>query len=250
MYKKLIKKIVNNFFLNKFGYQISKLNVDETIEEMTSEENHLITKCLKYSMTTKERMWALISSINYVSNKNIKGDFVECGVWKGGNLILYNLLNQKMNLNRKIYGYDTFEGMPLPSRYDFKYDGRSALDLYNQRTKSEDGWCKSTLDEVEKNILKECSDQNISLIKGKVENTLLIEKNIPEKISILRLDTDFYESTKIELEILFPRLEKNGILIIDDYGNYKGARKAVDEYFKTKPFLIYIDHTCRLLINN
>ena len=140
MYKKLIKKIVNNFFLNKFGYQISKLNVDETIEEMTSEENHLITKCLKYSMTTKERMWALISSINYVSNKNIKGDFVECGVWKGGNLILYNLLNQKMNLNRKIYGYDTFEGMPLPSRYDFKYDGRSALDLYNQRTKSEDGW--------------------------------------------------------------------------------------------------------------
>ena len=70
------------------------------------------------------------------------------------------------------------------------------------------------------------------------------------KISILRLDTDFYESTKIELEVLYPRLEKNGILIIDDYGTFKGARKAVDEYFKTKPFLIYIDHTCRLLIKN
>ena len=64
------------------------------------------------------------------------------------------------------------------------------------------------------------------------------------------MDTDFYESTKIELEVLFPRLETGGVLIIDDYGNYKGARKAVDEYFKSKPFLIYVDHTCRLLIKN
>tara|TARA_Y100000768_G_C23970145_1_gene680087 strand:+ start:1239 stop:1997 length:759 start_codon:yes stop_codon:yes gene_type:complete len=251
--KNLIKKIVNEKFLNKFGYKICKLNklsVDEVIEEMTSEENQMITKCLKYSMTTKMRMWALTSSINYILNRNIQGDFVECGVWKGGNLILYSLLNQKKNLNRKIYGYDTFEGMPLPGKYDFKFDGRSAVDLYHQRTKSKNGWCKSTLDEVEENIFKECPDNKINLIKGKVEETLLIEKNIPQKISILRLDTDFYESTKIELEVLFPRLETGGVLIIDDYGNYKGARKAVDEYFKTKPFLIYVDHTCRLLIKN
>jgi len=246
--KNLIEKIVNEKFLNKFGYKICKLSVDESVEEMTSEENQIITKCLKYSMTTKMRMWALINSINYVLNKNIQGDFVECGVWKGGNLILYSLLNQKKNLNRKIHGYDTFEGMPLPGRYDFKYDGRSAVDLYHQRTKSNNGWCKSTLDEVEENILKECPDNKINLIKGTVEETLLIEKNIPQKISILRLDTDFYESTKIELEVLFPRLETGGVLIIDDYGNYKGARKAVDEYFKIKPFLIYVDHTCRLLI--
>lgn len=245
-----MRKIVNDKFLNKFGYKICKLSVDKVIEEMTYEENQIINKCLKYSMTTKARMWALINSINYVFNKNIQGDFVECGVWKGGNLILYNLLNEKKNLRRNIYGYDTFEGMPLPGKYDFKYDGRSAIDLYNQRIKSNNGWCKSTLDEVEKNISKECPDHNINLIKGKVEDTLLIEKNIPEKISILRIDTDFYESTKIELEILFPRLEKDGVLIIDDYGHFKGARKAVDEYFKTKPFLIYVDHTCRLLINN
>ena len=82
------------------------------------------------------------------------------------------------------------------------------------------------------------------------EETLLNSNNVPEKISILRLDTDFYESTKMELEVLFPRLEKNGILIIDDYGFKYGARKAVDEYFKEKPFLIYVDHDCRLLIKN
>jgi len=246
--KKLMRKIVNENFLNKFGYEIRKLGVEEVIEEMTSEENQIITKCLKYSMTTKLRMWALINSINYIFNKKIEGDFVECGVWRGGNLILYNLLNEKKNLNRNIYGFDTFEGMPLPGKFDLKNDGRSAVDLYYQRTKSNDGWCKSTLDEVEKNISKECPDHNINLIKGKVEDTLLIEKNIPKKISILRLDTDFYESTKIELEVLFPRLETGGVLIIDDYGSEKGARKAVDEYFKIKPLLIYVDHTCRLLI--
>lgn len=248
--KKILEKIVNENFLNKFGYKICKSNNDGVIEEITSEENQMITKCLKYSMTNRMRMWALINSINYIFNKKIQGDFVECGVWKGGNLILYNLLNEKKNLNRNIYGFDTFEGMPLPGKFDFKYDGRSASDLYYQKTKSNDGWCKSILDEVKKNISKECPNNNIKLIKGKVEDSLLIEKNIPEKISILRLDTDFYESTKIELEVLFPRLEKGGILIVDDYGNYKGARKAIDEYFKIKPFLIYVDHTCRLLINN
>jgi O-methyltransferase len=108
----------------------------------------------------------------------------------------------------------------------------------------------STLDEVKKKISKEFSNSNIYLIKGKVEDTLLIEKNISKKISILRLDTDFYESTKIELELLYPQLETGGVLIIDDYGNYKGARKAVNEYFKSKPFLIYVDHSCRLLIKN
>jgi O-methyltransferase len=115
---------------------------------MTSEENQIIDKCLKYSMTTKLRMWALINSINYIFNKKIDGDFVECGVWRGGNLILYNLLNEKKNLNRNIYGFDTFEGMPLPGKFDFKFDGRSAVDLYYQRSKSKVGWCRSTLDEV------------------------------------------------------------------------------------------------------
>ena len=90
---------------------------------------------------------------------------------------------------------------------------------------------------------------NYFLIKGKVENTLRNIKKLPKKISILRLDTDFYESTKIELEVLFPRLVKGGVLIIDDYGFWKGAKKAVDEYFSDyRQFFHYIDHSCRLLI--
>ena len=241
----IIKKL-----LKKLGYNYFKSKNDRAIEEITPYEDKLINKCLKYSMTTKVRMWSLLNSINYIYNNNIQGDFVECGVWKGGNLILYELLNQKYNLDKKVFGFDTFEGMPMPGEHDFKYNNVSAIDLYNRKVKIENNWCKSTLDEVKRNILTECSNVNVKLIKGKVENTLLVKENIPDKISILRLDTDFYESTKIELEILFPKLEKNGVLIIDDYGTYKGARKAVDEYLKKKAFLIHIDHTCRLLIKN
>jgi len=240
--RNMIKNIVNEKFLKKFGYKIQKLNQEKNIKEITRYENLLIEKCLKYSMTNKIRMWSLLNSINYVSHKNIPGDFVECGVWRGGNLILFQLLNIKKNLNRKIYAYDTFEGMPLPS----KHDGAKALNEYNKKNT----WCASTLNEVKNNILKNCSIDNIKFIKGKVEETLQINQNIPDKISILRLDTDFYESTKIELEMLYPRLVKNGVLIIDDYGYWKGSKKAVDEYFSSKAFLIYVDNSCRILIKN
>ena len=104
-------------------------------------------------------------------------------------------------------------------------------------------------DDVKKNIKNNTNFDNIFLIEGKVEETLKNKKNIPKKISILRLDTDFYKSTKIELEILFPRLVKGGVLIIDDYGYWRGAKKAVDEYFSNyRQFMHYVDYSCRLLI--
>ena len=78
-----------------------------------------------------------------------------------------------------------------------------------------------------------------------MEETL--KKHKPEKISILRLDTDWYSSTKKELEILYPKLAKNGVIIIDDYGHWQGCRKACDEYFKNKKILFHrIDYTCRI----
>lgn len=96
------------------------------------------------------------------------------------------------------------------------------------------------------------SFNNIVFIKGKVEDTLIKEAQ-PEKISLLRLDTDWYESTKAELEHLFPKLEKEGVLVIDDYGHWQGARKAVDEYFsknKINILLNRVDYTCRMGIKN
>jgi O-methyltransferase len=244
--KNFLNYIINTCFLKKFGYTISRTKKKLNIAGIDLEDDLILDRCLRYSMTPKLRMLALLNSINYVYDNNIQGDFVEAGVWKGGNLILFNILNKKRKSSKKIYGYDTFEGMPRPGQYDSKW-GVSVEGKYNKKIK-EGGWAKCTVDEVNKNILRECPSHNTILVKGKIEDTLLFEKNIPEKISILRLDTDFYTSTKIELEILFPRLEKDGILIIDDYGSYDGVRKAVDEYFKKKPTLFYVDRSCRLLI--
>ena len=141
--------------------------------------------------------------------------------------------------------------MPEPSEIDVKWNSISANNLAKKKiVTNKDEWCKCSIEDVKKNILTVLNDsKDINLIKGLVEETLLVEANLPKKISLLRLDTDFYKSTKVELEILFPRLSKGGILIIDDYGNWKGAKKAVDEFFGDKAFLIYLDHGVRMYIN-
>jgi hypothetical protein len=232
------------------NFEIRKINEKKnSIIEVSQSEKILIKKCLNYSMTNFERMWALVQSFHHVKQESLIGDFVECGVWKGGNIILLKRLIKKHNLKKKIYGFDTFEGMTEPSFYDVNYNNKTAWRMFDEHKKRKIGFAMCSIEDVKKNIKLNTEFNNILLIKGKVEDTLKNKKNLPKKISILRLDTDFYESTKIELEILFPRLVKGGILIIDDYGFWKGAKKAVDEYFcDYRQFFHYIDHSCRLLI--
>ena len=154
-------------------------------------------------------------------------------------------------MKKNIYGFDTFEGMVEPSFYDVNYNNKSAKKMFDEHKKKDIGFAMCSLDDVKRNIKKNTKPDNIFLIKGKVENTLKNKKKLPKKISILRLDTDFYESTKIELEILFPLLENNGILIMDDYGCWQGAKKAVDEFFFKKKFTMFkIDITGRFIIKN
>ena len=233
-----------------FNFEIRKVNKKKKdIIEITKPEKKLIENCLQYSMTNVERMWSLIQSFHHIRQESLKGDFVECGVWKGGNIILLKKLIQKFNLKKNIYGFDTFEGMVEPSFYDVNYNNKSAKKMFDEHVEKKIGFAMCSLEDVKKNIKKNTNIDNIFLIKGKVENTLRNKQKLPKKISILRLDTDFYESTKIELEVLFPRLVKGGVLIIDDYGFWKGAKKAVDEYFcDYRQFFHYIDHSCRLLI--
>jgi hypothetical protein len=205
----------------------------------------------KYSLTSFDRLWALTYASNYVRSQKIPGDFVECGVWKGGNLVLLSLLNQHHGENRKIHGFDTFTGMTEPTEHDKDIRGVSAEHIL-QNSIYKDGelsyHCFASLDLV-KNILKENNCTNIELIIGDVKDTLLVPENLPKSIAILRLDTDWYESTKIELEILYPLLQPGGVLIIDDYGHWSGSRKAVDEYFEGKtPFMFQVDNECRMII--
>lgn len=222
--------------------------------ELHNFEIEIIKSVMPYTMTSKDRLSAMVKSFNYVIDNDIQGDFVECGVWRGGNLILLNQLSQKKNTKRIIYGFDTFQGMTPPTDVDVDYKGKSSKQLLDASVKTDNVqnvWAYCSLENVKNNIQKFSNSDKINLVKGPVEQTLLNESNLPKEISILRLDTDWYESTKIELEVLYPRLVKGGILIIDDYGHFKGCQKAVDEYFLNKKvFLNVIDYTGRLIVKN
>ena len=155
----------------------------------------------------------------------------------------------KYNNEREIYLYDTFNGITIPSNKDVQIQSNElAIDIYNRYNGN---WMICPLEEVKNNISKVKYDlKKIHYIKGDIINTLENNENIPEKISLLRLDTDWYESTKKELEILFPKLVKNGFVIIDDYYYWEGAKKATDEFFFHRSDIKYIfnHNSTRLVI--
>ena len=253
-----IAKTVNSIS-KKFGYRLIKIEKNDWSEEfvgITKSEKSILDVCSKYSMTGYERMYFLIKAIEHIKYDKIDGDFVECGVWKGGNLILFEKMMEKLKIKRKIYAYDTFEGMPEPGKFDYTYKKESAKKIINSlRQKKADPkknivLAECSLEKVKQNYNKNTKlNKNLTCVKGQVEKTLKIKKNLPKKISILRIDTDWYESTKVELEILFPLLSKNGFLIIDDYGYWSGAKKAVDNYFQKKSVSLFkIDFTSRFVI--
>jgi hypothetical protein len=221
--------------------------------DMEKEFIALAELCMPFTMTSMERLYAVYKSVEYLSKNNTVGDYVECGVWKGGSAMMmaYALLANRCT-DKKIWLYDTYEGMTEPSENDISYAKHSAKKKYKETAHPEGGtnWCRSELDEVRDNLYKTgYPKENFIFIKGKVEET--IPKNQPEKIALLRLDTDWYESTKHELHQLYPALSEKGVLIIDDYGHWLGCKQAVDEYFsETKGSILLnrIDYTGRLLI--
>lgn len=207
-----------------------------------------------YTMTSLERVAALVLAVEYVVNKNIPGSFVECGVWKGGSVMAIALTLKELGVkDRLIYLYDTFEGMSEPTDKDKRaFDGEKAADLLTSQANnkiSDPIWAYSSIEEVKYNIARTGYNiDNIVYIKGKVEDT--IPENLPGEIALLRLDTDWYESTKHELVHLYPLLSRGGVLIIDDYGYWRGSKEATDEYFSGDNFTLIsrIDDTGRLII--
>jgi len=238
--------------LSLFNLRLSR--IDYLPIDTDKEVKKFINISSKFSMSGHQRIFLLSQAVLNAKNNNLEGDFVECGVWRGGNILLYKLLNDFYNLNKSIFAYDTFEGMTSPEDIDIDLKGNYAYKLLQVNKKSENiknTHCVAKIDTVKKNILRYSSLENISFITGQVEKTLLLEKNLPKKISVLRLDTDWYASTKIELEILYPRLVRGGVLIIDDYGHWQGSRKATDEYFfSEKKWLHICDYTCRYIIKD
>jgi hypothetical protein len=216
--------------------------------DFDSQAIDIINYARPYTMTTPERLFSLIEAVRYIISNNIEGDFVECGVWKGGSVIAMILTLMSLDIrDRDIYLFDTFEGMTAPTEDDVMYNGQSAADILKENSHY---MCFSAEEEVRANI--SCLDypfERIHFVKGSVEETL--PTKAPSNISLLRLDTDWYQSTRHELLHLYPRLECSGVLIIDDYGWWQGARKAVDEYFQErfiKILLHRIDETARIAV--
>lgn len=208
----------------------------------------------QWSMTSRLNLMTTALACRHVISENIPGDFIECGVWRGGHAILAAGIFSLLNSPRRVFLFDTFEGMPEPSPMDVRTtDGKPADKFYKAAKKQNIGWCFASLDEVRANFRKAgVPMDNVVFVKGQVENTLRDDRlasKLGNDVSILRIDTDWYDSTKVELEVLWPKLSNEGILVIDDYGYWSGARKAVDEFFHTKkPFMTPIGEASRVVV--
>jgi O-methyltransferase len=197
------------------------------------DESKAIIRAVKpRTMTSPEKLNALVASVRYVVRHGIEGDIVECGVWRGGSMMAAAKALQSVgDTGRHLHLYDTFEGMSEPTEHDKRHDGRSAADMLAATEKDSAVWAYATLEDVQQAMGETAFPaERIHYYKGKVEDT--IPENVPEKISILRLDTDWYESTRHELDHLYPRLSPGGVLLLDDYGWWDGARRAVDEWLE------------------
>ena len=191
--------------------------------------------CLRvapYTMTTPARIYSLVRAVEYVSARAVPGAFVECGVWRGGSMMAVALTLLRLGVtDRDLYLYDTFTGMTTPSDEDVRRSGEGAADLLAEQSRSSDIWAIAAIDDVREAVLSVgYPEERIHFVQGPVEETL--PANAPEQIALLRLDTDWYSSTKHELVHLFPPLTGGGVLILDDYGYWQGARRAVDEYLE------------------
>ena len=216
--------------VRRMGYDVVRYR--ELPRDLDPRVATIVREASEFTMTSLQRILSLCEAVRYIVENQIEGDVVECGVWRGGSMLAaIKALQLYGDVDRTCRLYDTFEGMTPPSDYDVEIDGKTALELLksSDRNEADSVWCYAPLEGV-KALL--CSTgykpDRLVFVKGRVEDTL--PASAPNSIALLRLDTDWYESTKHELEHLYPRLVAGGVLIIDDYGHWQGARRAVDEY--------------------
>ncbi|HEV2370140.1 MAG TPA: TylF/MycF/NovP-related O-methyltransferase [Acidimicrobiales bacterium] len=224
----------------------------------TGFEAETLERARPYTMTSPERLVALMDATSYVVQRGIPGAIVECGVWRGGSVLatIEVLLHLGVS-DRDVCLYDTFEGMTEPTEADtsaFEQERSAVASWARYQRQGRRAWDwffdpgVFNLEDVRQLLHKTgYPSERIHFIVGRVEDTL--PDQVPESIALLRLDTDWYESTRHELVHLYPNLAEGGVLIIDDYGHWDGARRAVDEYFDAgpqRPLLARIDYTGRM----
>ena len=230
---------------------------EEPFEPHINERDlEIIQECNPFTLTSVPRIQALLDAVSYCVQRGVSGAFAECGVWRGGSVLAMILKLRDLGaVDRDIDLYDTFEGMTEPSERDTSRYSPPALRTWEEDAGSgKRAWTHWFSPEVfNEDIVRDLllstgyPESRIHLVKGPVEQTL--PSQAPAELSLLRLDTDWYDSTRHELVHLYPRLSIGGVLIIDDYGHWEGCRQAVDEYFSeaAAPVLLNrIDYTGRI----
>lgn len=226
--------------------------------DISETDRNIIDQVKPYTMTSTERILALIDSVRYAVRRDIAGDFVECGVWRGGSVlaIIQTLLDEGVT-DRDIWLYDTFEGMTAPTEEDTSPYGEPATETWKKASKKgERVWDYVFGEHVfnEEGVRELLTSTGypsgrLHFVRGPVEDT--VPDNLPETISLLRLDTDFYSSTLHELVHMYPLVSEGGVLILDDYGHWSGAQQAADEYFAkidTAVLMTRIDYSGRVVV--
>lgn len=243
-------KQLSQLVLKPFGVKLVRDYPRERMyPDMEPEFFKLYDACAPYTMTTIERMYAVYKSVEYIVKNKIPGDLVECGVWRGGSsMLIASSLKHFGDTSRKVYLYDTFEGMAAPTAADMAHDGDVLKQQWEaQKSGDHNDWCYASLKDVKRNVATiGYPPENITFVVGKVEDT--VPGTMPASLALLRLDTDWYESTKHEMVHLYPLLAARGVLLIDDYGRWKGSRDAIDEAFRAMsafPYLARLDSTGR-----
>lgn len=192
-----------------------------------------------YSMMSYGRLRGIYRGICEVIENKVPGDFVECGTARGGCAALMGLSCRARGEARNLWIYDTFEGLPPPSEDDPDYE----------LAKAREGECRGEYDEVRGLLERLKILEGVQMVKGLFQDTVPVTE--VKQISLLHLDGDWYDSTMVCLEHLYDKVSPGGVIQIDDYGHWAGARKALHEFLDARGIevsLRYLDYTGRQFV--
>jgi hypothetical protein len=230
------------------GAQVERLRLEPDFVELLASTDAIDRFSTKLVTTYK--------AVEYVARSGVPGALVECGVYRGRHVAVMALTLLRLGAaDRDIYLYDTFEGMTPPGEHDGRVDGRETADAVRQKWEEAVGGDQGIrraagLEEVRRRVLRTgYPEERLHFVKGDVRETL--PGSAPKAIALLRLDTDWYESTRHELEHLYELVSPRGVVVVDDYGAFEGSRKAVDEFFEKRgsfPMLFRTDRSERAFL--